>query len=353
MKTLHVTMGIDPKSGGPTRSVKGLCRALDNAGIDVTLLVLHGNDKFENQGGIKVVYGKQIDIGSFELIHLHGIWDWHLHKIAAECRKSNKPYLYSPRGMLDPWALGVKKWKKRLALFLYQRKDLKGASAFHATADEEAIHFRMQGLTQPIIISPNGVDLPSAMPAERKKAKNDTKTALFMSRLHPGKGLIPLANAWAKVRPVGWRMLVVGPDDYGHKSEVMAELDRLGVEAEWEFVDMVSDSEKWEYYCSSDLLMHPSVSENFGITIAEGLATGLPVICTKGTPWSVVVERKCGWWIDFGIESLARAMKEAMSLTNMERREMGERGRALVYDKFTWGAAVMAMIKGYEDILHE
>ena len=349
MKVLHVVSGIDPKSGGPTRSVKGLCRALSLSGIDVTLLVLHGNDEFDNPCGVDVLYGEIQDVGCFDLVHLHGLWDPALHKVAKACRNTGVKYLISTRGMLDPWALSVKRWKKRVALALYQRGDLKSASAFHVTASLEEKSVRKQGLKQKVIVAPNGVDIPASMPP--RMVLDSTKTALFLSRLHPGKGLLTLAEAWSRVRPKGWRMKVVGPDSYGHKNDVVEALLHFGIRDDWEFVDTLDDVKKWEAYRSADLLVHPSVSENFGITIAEGLAAELPVICTKGTPWSVVEERKCGWWIEVGVEPLANALHKAMSLSDADRQAMGLRGRKLVEEKYTWRAVVKAMVKGYEDIL--
>ena len=365
MRLLHVTMGISPEGGGPTRSVKGLCRALDRAGEDVSLLVLHGNHPFEDRGNVNVIYAsggdavrsrgtrdttvmtQALDVRAYDIVHLHGLWDMGLHKVVRECRKWKVPYVISPRGMLDPWALGVKKWKKLLAMCLYQKNDLKHAAAFHATAEAEASHIRMLGFKQPIIIAPNGVDLPEVMP-ERTVG---THTAIFLSRLHPGKGLLTLAEAWARVKPVGWRMLVVGPDSYGHKKEVEARLEQLGIAEAWEFAEEMDDVAKWKAYRSADLLAHPSVSENFGITIAEGLAAELPVICTKGTPWSDVESRHCGWWIDLGVEPLVDALKEATAMSDEERRQMGANGRRLVAEKYTWGAVVKAMVDGYESVV--
>lgn len=354
MKVLCVTMGIAPQSGGPTRSVKGLCRALACQGVDVTLLVLHGQDAFDNPCGVKVVYGLQNcpDIGAFDIVHLQGLWDPLLHQIAARCRKVKKPYVISPRGMLDPWALSVKAWKKKLALFLYQRRDLKHAAAFHATAELEAGNIRKQGLVQPIYIAPNGVDFPESFKRQAKHS-GAQRTALFLSRLHPGKGLLVLADAWAEVKPVGWRMRVVGPDDYGHKREVVERLHALGISDSWEFVDAVDDRQKWDEYASADLLVHPSVSENFGITIAEGLAAGLPVICTQGTPWQQVVRDRCGWWIELGREALARALSEAMSLSDGEREEMGARGAHLIRSEYMWNAIGGKVLSGYRFTLKE
>ena len=352
MKVLQVITGIARKSGGPTRSVKGLCRALYRAGVEVTLLVLGGTDEFENPSGVKVVYGVKTErefIQGFQLVHLHGLWSPKLHQVAAACRRAGVPYVVSPRGMLDPWALSVKKWKKRIARWLYQDRDLKGAAAFHATAELEAEHIRELGFRQPMIIAPNAVELPEKMPEWHRNGK--VKTAIFLSRLHPGKGLLTLAEAWSRVRPKGWRMKVVGPDNYGHKREVTAALNRLGIAEEWEFCEPLDDAQKWDAYRSADLLIHPSVSENFGITIAEGLAAGLPVICTKGTPWKDIADHKCGWWIDIGVEPLAQALQAAITLSDEQRQLMGERGQKLIAEKYTWGAVAEKMIKGYEEVV--
>lgn len=349
MRELNVVSSIDPKSGGPTRSVKGICRALDKAGVQVTLCVLHGDSVFDDKGGVKVAYGEWPSVTEFDLIHIQGIWDPLLHKVAAECRRAKVPYVISPRGMLDPWALSVKKWKKRLAMFLYQKRDLKGAAAFHVTAALEEQSVRAQGLKQPVIIAPNGVDLPKVMP---NKTSGEIKTAIFLSRLHPGKGLLTLAEAWARIKPRGWKMKVVGPDSYGHKADVIAKLTELGILDQWEFVDMLNDVEKWSAYRAADLLVHPSVSENFGITIVEGLAAELPVIATKGTPWKDLVDYGCGWWIDQGVEALEVALRDAFNrIERGDGHNMGAKGRHLVDTKYSWLSIAKKVKIGYDKIL--
>ena len=349
MRVLHVTSGISPKSGGPTRSVKGLCRALSLAGADVSLLVLRGDDEFDNPCGVKVFRGVCPDISAYDIVHIHGLWNLGLYAVARTCRKAGVPYVISPRGMLDPWALSVKKWKKRLALFVYQGYALKRAAAFHVTAEAEKDHVMARGFHQSCIIAPNAVDVPAVMPP--RCCNEGCRTALFLSRLHPGKGLLTLADAWAMIRPEGWKMKVVGPDSYGHKADVVARLKQLGIYEDWEFHSALDDSEKWQAYRSADILVHPSVSENFGITIAEGLAAELPVIATKGTPWQELEERKCGWWIDTGANPLAAALKEAISLSDSERREMGALGKSLIDEKYTWTAVVKPMFAGYKEIV--
>jgi glycosyltransferase involved in cell wall biosynthesis len=101
----------------------------------------------------------------------------------------------------------------------------------------------------------------------------------------------------------------------------------------------------------ADLFIHPSDSENFGISIAEALYAGLPVVTTKGAPWQELEEHNCGWWIDIGVEPLVKALKSAMGLTDDERLEMGRRGHELVLEKYTWDAIGREMAKAYEGVL--
>ena len=354
LRVLHVSPTISRAQGGPARSVQGLVAGQSAAGIEAWLLTLSigpepwvdGVDHFCNGEPFENVVLRVRP----QLVHFHELWHLSIHRCVVICRRWQMPYIISPRGMLDPWALSVKRWKKIIGMALYQRADLQHAAALHATALAEARNIEAQKLLPPIIVSPNGVNLPKNMPP-RSERRDGLRTALFLSRLHPGKGLISLAKAWAKTRPSKWQVVVVGPDRYGHKKEVLAELAQLGIADEWRFVDMVDDVEKWRYYRSADLLVHPSVSENFGITIAEGLAAELPVIATRGTPWAELEERKCGWWIDVGVEPLVDALKAATTLDDATLRAMGERGRKLIDEKYTWSAAARQMIEGYESVV--
>ena len=123
------------------------------------------------------------------------------------------------------------------------------------------------------------------------------------------------------------------------------------------FTGALNDDEKWAAYGRADVFVLPTYSENFGIVVAEALWAGVPVITTHGTPWKDLEDRKCGKWIDLPEEgsnpsawpALVMALEEMMSLSDDERRQMGERGRRLVEEKYTWAAVVKAMVKGYEE----
>ena len=283
-----------------------------------------------------------------DIVHIQGLWKLASHAMHLAAHRLGIPIVISPRGMLDPWALSVKKWKKRLGMFLYQKRDLKRVVAFHATAKSESDHIRDAGFTQPIGIVPNAVSYPSSLPIATQS--NGLKTAFFMSRLHPGKGLLLLAEAWAKIKPEGWRMVVAGSDHYGHKADVVAKLNALQILQDWTFLGELDDVQKWQALVNADLFIHPSASENFGISIAEALSAGLPVITTKGCPWEEI-DGQCGWWIERTVDALSAAMQAAMTASDNERKAMGKRGQALIQAKYTWPAVARQMTAFYESIV--
>jgi glycosyltransferase involved in cell wall biosynthesis len=354
-----VISSLDPATGGPARSVPTLCKEVNNAGAEVTLFV-------NSIDGIKknTTYSPPVQLISqlttaiqkskksktHPIIHNHGIWLPINHTAAVIARRYNIPHIISPRGMLEPWAFNFNKWKKKLAWLMYQRRDLQTAKVLHATATQEAESLRRLGLQAPIAIIPNGVNLPKQIKPTCVNSR--TKKALFLSRIHVKKGLINLVQAWAKVSPLNWQVIIAGPDESNHKQEVEKEIDRLGLTERFSFTGPIKDNDKWALYNEADLFILPTFSENFGIVIAEALASGVPVITTKGTPWSELTQHNCGWWIDIGIEPLALAISEAISLSSETRATMGQHGRQLVIEKYSWNAIVQDMISIYEWVLH-
>ena len=361
MKVLHVIAEIDPKNGGPTRSVKGLCRALSQAGLDVSLLVLSGDHPFENSCGVNVFRGWVDDLSGFDIVHIHGLWLWPIHKVIRECRRQNVRYVISTRGMLEPWSLQQKWLKKRIARWLYQDRDLKLAAALHATAESEAEQFRTLGFKNPIVVSPNGVNVPKNFSRAEHVEK---RRVLFVSRMHPKKGVMELVEAWNKLVASGWVCELVytvnGDFEKEYEAKVKARVKEFGLGNQFVFTGALNDDEKWAAYARADLFVLPTYSENFGIVVAEALWAGVPVITTKGTPWHELEERKCGKWIDLptacsipsGWPTLVSALESMVSMSKGELRGMGTRGRKLIKEKYTWDAVVKKMIDGYKEVLN-
>ena len=365
MKVVHVIPTIERTGGGPCRSSQALVAALEAAGCEAWLLITNVGEKPWVDGvthfavrepgeGLAAFFRRQFETLQPDLVHIHGIWNMPFHIAAKIARQMKIPYVIAPRGTLEPWSLAQKMWKKRLAMFLYQRKDLREASALHATAASEGEEFRRLGFTQPVITSPNGVIVPKDMPPRTLHADGKHR-AIFVSRMHPKKNVLGLVEAWAKIRPEGWVCELVytkrGETETAYEAQVKERVAALGLEDQFIFTGPLMDNAKWTAYRRADLFVLPTFSENFGIAIPEALHAELPVITTKGTPWGELETERCGWWIDIGVEPLAAALREAMALSDDDRAAMGARGRSLVAAKYQWPAIGRQMLAAYESIL--
>lgn len=316
---------------------------------------------------------------SFDVVHIHALWSPILHRVLNWTRRHGIPVIWSPHGMLAPWAMAHKCWKKLLPWYFYQRCDLKRAALLHATSEMEAIWIRDRGFTQKTVIVPLGAHLPPpVLPRD-----HEIKTILFVGRIYPVKGLASLITAWSILPSgirCGWQMRLVGPDQAGHKDELARLAERIGVSQKICFDGALFGENLLHAYHGADLFVLPSFTENFGGVVVDAMSHGLPVITTKGAPWAELencgnaLMRKCvnegeenkvikqsgnqairpvraGWWIDIGIEPLAEALREAMCLTDEERRAMGENGRRLVKNRYTWPAIADQMKSAYEWLL--
>jgi glycosyltransferase involved in cell wall biosynthesis len=276
------------------------------------------------------------------VVHDHGVWMPSNHAAATAARRLGAPLVVTTRGMLTMWALGQSRVKKRAAWLLYQGRDLRSAKLLHATAESEVEDIRRIGLRQPVIVLPNGVEVPELA---RGMPSGPRRRALFLSRVHPKKGLLNLVEAWAEVRPENWELVIAGPDEDGHRAEVEAHARIHSVDIVW--TGPVADDAKWDLYRSADLFVLPTFSENFGIVVAEALAVGVPALTTTGAPWELLNRERCGWWIDIGVEPLVAALREATELDDEARHAMGRRGRTYVREHLSWDHVANGMLAAY------
>ena len=281
-----------------------------------------------------------------DIVHDNGIWLPHNHSLARLTAQRNLPRLVSIRGMLEPWALAHKRVKKKLAWLAYQKRDLNRAAALHATADSEAEVIANLGLLPRVVVLPNGVDIPAAA-ASHSRAPDQPRTALFLSRIHPKKGLDRLIDAWNAVRPRGWRLRIAGPGARGYCDEMARRIARAGLERQVSLEGPVYGAAKTHAFTSADAFLLPSHSENFGIVVAEALAHGVPVLTTTATPWQALESENCGWCIDGTPEAIAKALDIALSLPDAERAAMGARGRAWMRRDFSWNRIAKGMTEVY------
>ncbi len=353
MKLFLAGAGFDPSFGGPAYSVPRLGAALAGRGVTVGLWAPDGSapvaPTVPAMAGLTPLDGTLAEaldrFGRPDVIHDNGIWMPHDHRIARLAHKRGIPRLVSLRGMLEPWAINHRRWKKKLAWALYQGRDLHGAAMLHATAESEAENARALGLKGPFCVIPNGVDLAPSLPSIT--TDKPRRVALFVSRVHPKKGLPMLLAAWASLRPQGWELLIAGPDEDGHSGELARQIDKLGLADDVRLLGPVYDAEKAALFARADLFVLPTHSENFGIAIAEALAYRIPVLTTHGAPWELLETEDCGWWVDPTEEAILTGLRAAIALPDSVRREMGQRGAAVVAERFEWGGIAMQFHQHY------
>lgn len=370
MKVEHVIYSIDKSGGGPSRSVTHLLEVMGNQYPTVNLHLFTAKtenpilESFNpsnraltlmntNRIGMLEKYEDNSMKFSPDLFHGQAIWDLPVHQMAKLARRKNKPYVITPRGMLEPWSLSQKKWKKKIALWLYQNEDLRKASCLHATAVMEAQSFRKLGFTNPIAIIPNGVPIEEYK-IKDFKTRTLNKKILFLSRIHEKKGLEFLILAWSQLPQElkkGWVIDIVGNGDSDYIESLRRKILNLGLSNEICIKPPIYGTDKLDAYQEADLFVLPTFSENFGIVIAEALAAGTPVITTKGAPWEDLEIYNCGWYIDIGEEPLRKALVIALTTTEIQYEKMGRNGRKLIEEKYSMEAVANNMYELYEWLL--
>ena len=278
---------------------------------------------------------------------VQGLWTFPSLANLRYHRRHRKSYIITPHGMLDPWALQRSRWKKRIVSAWFEHNHLHGATCLRATAEMEAEHFRAYGLRQPIAIVPNGVDIPQLSRSADPKSTSRHRI-LFLSRIHPKKGLAVLLRAWAGLASAHpeWELIIAGPDEVGHEKEMRKLADSLKLpRVQW--TGPVHGKAKAQLYASADLFVLPTHAENFGLVIAEALSHGVPVITTRHAPWCGLETHRCGWWIHLTDQDLKAAIQQAIRLPDEERRSMGQRGREWMARDFGWDRVAREMFDVY------
>lgn len=381
MRVIHTISGIAESAGGPSRVVANLCTAVVDQGCAVELVAGHEQARdgalvepapgkvrlhlinAKRFAGVRLHpgFGEVVEKlaraqqGIPGLVHDHGIWGLTNIASANAARRAGVPYILHTHGMLEPWALQFKARKKRLAWAAYQRRIVAASSALVATSGQERDSVKKLFPQHPVAVIPNGVPFPRTIPNRGCRSASDRANLLFMSRVHPVKNLLSLVQAWREVCSAPsrqrWVLQIAGPDELDHTREVMVLVHSLGLESRVEFLGPVGENNKDRLLEAADLFVLPSFSENFGIVVAEALAYGLPVIASKGTPWSGLVEHGCGWWAEPTPGSLARALAEAIDLGNAERHCIGLRGRDFAKVAFSWGGIGLSTMQLYEWVM--
>jgi len=350
------------KAGGLFYSVRWLSKALAAEGIQPE--IFSPSDEYSQEdldaweplpvhlyssfGPLQTspVLRKMLAGSGVDLIHLHGIWMDNQWAAMQHQKKGGVPVVVSPRGMLDPWAVGNSAWKKRIVEILFARRALEKATCIHALCRSEAESIRAYGLKNPIALIPNGVELPDL---GKPKGGKQKKRLLFLGRIHPKKGLSELLEGWARAgsrKPKAfsnWQLLVAGWDDGGHEAG-LREMAGDSVE----FVGPKYGEEKERLLRETDAFILPSFSEGLPMSVLEAWSFGLPVVMTDFCNLPEGFAAEAAIRIEPSPEAIAQGLERLVAMSEDEQAAMGIRGRNLVEEKFTWPGIAKQMALVYE-----
>jgi glycosyltransferase involved in cell wall biosynthesis len=403
MKVLHVIPSVSERSGGPGQAIFPMCRALQEKGVDVTLATTdadlsgqHGptsrnaesidesRDRqssipisykgvstaiFPSQLGNSFKYSRPLavwlnaNVKSFDLVHIHAVFNHACIATARACRKHNVPYIVRPLGTLDPWGMKQKSLRKTLFWQLAAKRMMHDAAAVHYTArGEQEGTERSLGLNHgrvvPLGIDPQIATAPLSPEYFAREFPELEKSpyVLVLSRLLPTKGLDVLLDAFLPLIKqqefIGWRLVLAGegPEDY--VAGLKQKIERHNAVSSVLFPGWLEGEKKNTILRNSALLALPSYHENFGLCVMEALACGVPVLVSPHVNLSEEIrDAGAGWSAAIQKAAMEAALKEALG-SAIERTTRGSAGKTLSA-RFTWSEIAKQLVTVYSDVLAE
>ena len=385
MNCTHLTQAVSTSGGGISEVVRALTMAQQDAGDQPRVLSVEddgeaigpwpaGSPEFLSAchfPGMIVLpdMDERLDQINPQVLHTHGIWSYLSIGVPRWARKHDRPYIVSPHGMLDAWALENSKTKKKVASALYERRHLKRAACLHALCASEADSIRAFGLKNPIATIPNGIQIREGRDlSSRYSAKK--KIMLFLGRLHPKKGLENALRAWAAIRHQhNWQFVIAGWDQGGHEvklKQLCEELELsfaevpakqfLSLEASSGqlsgfsvvFVGPLFGELKAQLLERANVFILPSFSEGLPMSVLEAWAYELPVVMTDYCNLPEGFDADAAIHIDTEVESMSAGMIKMIECSDAELKGMGVNGLNLVKEKFTWPTIAAQMGELYQ-----
>jgi glycosyltransferase involved in cell wall biosynthesis len=245
---------------------------------------------------------------------------------------------------------------QNLAFHLFEKSNLLNASALVACSEDEAVKLKGLFPQNDVAVVFNGID-PHFYRAKSLQSTGvkEKRKMLFLSQIIPVKGLERLFHVIAEIGTdlfSDWEFLIAGYGDDAYCQSLKSLAIQLNLDHLIKFVGPMIGSEKIRIYDNSDVFILPTFSENFGIVIAEALARGIPVITTTGTPWTELNDYKCGFWVNNSHEGIKDGMLKVLDLAPAALKEMGQKGRTLIRDKYLWDKTTKRTITLYHWLLH-
>ena len=382
MKIGFLVSSVSREAGGMFQSVRGLAKAVTSASASGRVFgISDGQTAVDLQDWQPLSvqtfrpqfrawsYSKQLVpalLGAdLDILSTHGLWKYCSVASRRWYRRTGRPYIVHPEGMLEPWALRNAGLKKRFAALLYENRHLQGATCLRALCEAEAQSIRVYGLRNPICVIPNGVDLPDLSETPTLQSHGfaeGRKVLLYLGRLHPKKNLANLIRAWKQIlnsRPsarASWVLAIAGWSQGGYEQKLKYLAGDLDTVATTElnsvaFLGPRFGTEKDECYRTCAGFIMPSLSEGLPVTVLEAWAYAKPVLMTPECNLSEGFAAGAALQIGAGPEEIAAGLKQVIEMSDDDRRAMGNRGRDLVATKFSWPRIGEQMRSVYEWVL--
>ena len=384
MRVLHSIPSIDPSYGGPVFAARGLSRGLMKEGISLAILTsssgskeIDKKNKSSFERGIDFIWFNPFvrrfywdpflaskiknKIRDYDLWHIHGVFNGLAHALCGVARTYKIPYMLEPFGTLSPYCLRKSALLKKLDLILGEKKNIEGAAAVRFTSEKEEKQARIHFHIGRSFVAPLGLDLlefallpPRGLFRKEFGIKEKEGMILFLGRLQPIKGLevfLPAFLRWGASQAKKWRFVIVGPDEAGYRKKLEALVSKMDARDSIVFAGALYGEDRIRAYVDSDFLTLPSFHENFGLSAAEVMACGKPVIVSDEVGLSQAVK-------DFGIGEVAELNLNSMiqALDRMILREsewpaMGERAKEWVRKNYDQDVISKNILNEYRQIV--
>lgn len=359
-RLLYLTASVSQNAGGVFYAVQRLCQNLPRKRFKVSVMGLQDEYTAQDLKGWRPFLPKVFPVrgprafgyspglrremleAGADLLHTHGLWMYPSVAGLAWARSTGRPYLVSPHGMLDDWALRHSWFKKKVAAWLFENDHLENATCLHALCGAELKGLRALGYKSAICLVPNGVDLPADEEGRGEEGVKGRKTLLYLGRLHPKKGLHLLLEAARILKRRGtsrmdeWRLALAGWNQGGYTAHLKRQVHEAGLENWVDFVGPQFGEAKVRAYRQADAFILPSYSEGLPIVVLEAWSYRLPVLMTHESNLPEGFDRGAALPLLTEVEAMARSLEDFFNLPERQRRAMGRAGRRLVEDKFSW-----------------
>lgn len=363
MKIIHYIPSIDRMAGGISTYMQVLAKPLGTM-AEVHIMThasenplpmenckVHDIPRYRPFSGVwKKAVVDLLDSVRPDIVHVNCCWTPDCAMIQRLAQKRGYKVVLTPHGMLEPWIIKRHYWTRKVpALWLYQKAAVQRADCVQATAESERGNLLKLGYNSNIKVVRLGIDAESI---EMKRSWKKSRQILFLSRVHVKKGINFLVEAADVLRNElqGYKILVAGEGDADYVEAMKKMICDHGLQDIVQLIGGVYGDEKWRLFQTSDFFVLPTHSENFGLAIAESLASGTPVITTVGTPWSDLNSSEAGAWIEIGTQPLVETLRKFLSLSDDEREAMGRNGRKLIETKYSAHVMAEQMMEVYNGL---